>query len=345
MNTFGKALKLTTFGESHGKAIGGVLDGMPANLQIDFKEIERLVQKRKGGQNAFVTPRKEEDCVEFLSGIFERKTTGAPISFIVKNKNMQSKDYQKDIFRPSHADFTYFHKYANFDYRGGGRSSARETLVRVISAGIISPLLKNIHVQSGIYSIGNIEAQMIDFSHAQQSEIFALDPQKEAHQKQLLTEIREAKDSIGGTVWVSAKGALLGLGEPLYNKLDAKIAEAMMGINGVKAVEIGEGVCSSKMRGSQYNDCITPNGFASNHSGGILGGIGNGEEILVKVHFKPTPSIALPQNTINASSQNIQINIQGRHDPCIAIRGSVVAEAMMRLVLADMLLLAHKDFR
>lgn len=341
MNTFGTALRLTTFGESHGEAIGGILDGMPSNLEVDFDVIQNLIQKRKGGRNAFVTPRAEEDRVEFLSGIFEGKTTGAPIGFVIKNKNTQSKDYQKDIFRPSHADFTYFYKYKNFDFRGGGRSSARETLVRVVAAGIVAPLLQNIKIQSGIYSIGEIEAQNLDFSYAQQSEIFALDSQKEREQKKLLQEVREQGDSIGGSVCIRARGELLGLGEPLYYKLDAKLAEAMMGINGVKAVEIGEGINSSKMRGSQYNDVITPQGFLSNHSGGILGGIGNGEEILVKVHFKPTPSIALPQESINSSNEAISLQIQGRHDPCIAIRGSVVAEAMMRLVLADMVLFAR----
>lgn len=347
MNTFGFSLRLTTFGESHGQAIGGVLDGMPPHLKIDFDLIQTLIQRRQGGRNAFVTPRFEEDKVEFLSGIFEGATTGAPIAFIVRNNHAQSKDYQRGVFRPSHADFTYFHKYGNVDFRGGGRSSARETLIRVIASGIVSPLLQDLQIQSGLYAIGGIKAETIDFSYAKQSEIFALDSKIEHQQKQCIQDAREMGDSVGGVVLLSAKGKLLGLGEPLYAKLDAELARAMMGINGVKAVEVGEGIKASSMKGSQYNDPITPQGFKSNHSGGILGGIGNGEEILLKVHFKPTPSIALPQDSINSSNQAIQIAIQGRHDPCIAIRGSLIVEAMAKLVFADMILLQKnkRDFR
>lgn len=345
MNTFGISLRLTTYGESHGIAIGGVLDGMPPNLAIDFEKIQALIQKRKGGKNAYVTPRSEEDKVEFLSGIFEGKTTGSPIAFIIHNHNTQSKDYQRDILRPSHADFTYFHKYKHYDYRGGGRSSARETLVRVVASGLVSPILQEIEIQSGVYSIGEIKAREINFSYAQKSEIFSLDPQVEDSQKALIQKMRSQGDSIGGVVWAKARGPkLLGLGEPIYGKLDAKLAEAMMGINGVKAVEIGEGIQASYMKGSEYNDCITPQGFGSNHSGGILGGIGNGDDILIKVYFKPTASISLPQNSITTSNKAITLQIKGRHDPCIAIRGSVVVEAMMRLVIADMILLSKKDF-
>lgn len=347
MNTFGFSLRLTTFGESHGQAIGGILDGMPANLKIDFNLIETLIQRRQGGRNAFVTPRFEEDKVEFLSGIFQGATTGAPIAFIIQNNHSQSKDYQKDIFRPSHADFTYFHKYGNVDFRGGGRSSARETLIRVIASGIVAPLLEDLQIESGVYAIGGLQSEKIDFNYAKQSEIFSLDSAVENKQKAWIQEAKRMGDSLGGVVLLRAKGKLLGLGEPLYAKLDAELARAMMGINGVKAIEIGEGIKASKMKGSQYNDPITPQGFKSNHSGGILGGIGNGEEIILKVHFKPTPSIALPQDTINSSNEAIKIAIQGRHDPCIAIRGSLVVEAMAKLVFADMILLQKnkKDFR
>lgn len=279
------------------------------------------------------------DHIEFLSGIFEGKTTGAPIGFIINNQNTQSKDYQKEIFRPSHADFTYFHKYHHFDFRGGGRSSARETLVRVIASGIVAPLLQDITVESGVYAIGELQAAQCDFDYAKKSEIFALDPKLESLQKHYLQEIKNQDDSIGGIVQVRAKGQLLGLGEPLYYKLDSELARAMMGINGVKAVEIGEGIKASVMKGSEYNDWISSNGFRTNHSGGILGGIGTGEEIRLTIYFKPTPSISLPQQTINRALEECEISIQGRHDPCIAIRGCVVAEAMMKLVLADMLLL------
>lgn len=342
MNTFGFCLRLTTFGESHGSAIGGVLDGMPPNLPIDFEHIEELIQRRQGGKNSFVTPRFEEDKVEFLSGIFQGATTGAPIAFIVRNQNAQSKDYQQGIFRPSHADFTYFHKYHNVDFRGGGRSSARETLIRIIASGIAKPLLQGIEIEGGVFGIGGIYAEKLDFSYAKTSEIFSLDSNIESKQKQCIQEAKDNGDSIGGVVLLRARGDLLGLGEPLYAKLDAELARAMMGINGVKAVEIGEGIKSSSIRGSQYNDAITPQGFSSNHSGGILGGIANGEEILIKVHFKPTASISIKQSSINHANQAIEIAIQGRHDPCIAIRGSVVVEAMAKLVLADMVLLKKR---
>lgn len=344
MNTFGYALRLTTFGESHGGYIGGVLDGLPSNLQIDLEKIQKNIERRSGGRSAYVTPRKESDICEIISGVFEGKTTGAPLAFIIKNTHQRSQDYSniKDIFRPSHADFTYFHKYGNIDYRGGGRASARETLVRVIASSIIEPLLEGIEVESGVLGVGGILASEIDFSYARESEIFALDRGMEEAQKECITLARESGDSVGGVVMLRARGDLLGLGEPLYYKLDAEIARAMMGINGVKAVEIGEGVGSSSMRGSEYNDAMSKNGFLSNHSGGILGGIANGEEILVKIHFKPTPSIALPQNTLDKEGSERVIKIKGRHDPCIAIRGSVVCEAMMKLVLADMILVRSK---
>lgn len=344
MNSFGLALKFTTFGESHGECIGGVLDGLPSNLPIDLQKIQEAIKRRAGGRNAFVTPRAESDICEILSGVFEGKSTGAPIAFVVRNTHQRSKDYSnlKDIFRPSHADFTYFHKYGNVDYRGGGRASARETLARVIASSIVEPLLKDIVVESGVLGVGEVIAEQFDFAFAKTSEIFSLDSHKEKQQKQKITDLKQRGDSIGGVVLIRAKGDLLGLGEPMYYKLDAEIARAMMGINGVKAVEIGEGVNASKMIGSDYNDAMDKNGFLSNHSGGILGGIANAEEILVKIHFKPTPSIALPQHTINKQGKEEILQIQGRHDPCIAIRGSIVAEAMMRLVLADMILLRRK---
>ncbi|RDU69909.1 chorismate synthase [Helicobacter cholecystus] len=345
MNTFGTALRLTTFGESHGECVGGVLDGLPANLSINLQSIHQAIKKRAGGRNAFVTPRSESDICEILSGVFEGKSTGAPLAFIVRNTHQKTQDYSnlKDVFRPSHADFTYFYKYGNSDYRGGGRASARETLVRVIASSIVEPLLQNISVQSGILGIGEIVGEQLDFSFASQSEIFALDQNKEFAQKQCITECRENGDSIGGVVLLRVRGDLLGLGEPIYYKLDAEIARAMMGINGVKAVEIGEGVHASKFKGSRYNDMLSKKGFLSNHSGGILGGIANGEEILVKIHFKPTPSIALPQTTLNKYGEEQMLQIKGRHDPCIAIRGSVVAQAMMKLVLADMILLRRRQ--
>ncbi|MCL9822492.1 chorismate synthase [Helicobacter colisuis] len=343
MNTFGEALKLTTFGESHGAGIGGVLDGLPAGLTIDEDFIAQEMQRRQGGRNLFSTQRKEVDKVQILSGVFEGKTTGTPLGFFIHNNANKSSDYAniKDIFRPGHADFTYFHKYGIRDYRGGGRSSARETSARVAAGAIAKCLLNEfgITLRSGIFSIGEIECQRIDFNFAKESEIFSLDKDKEESQKEAILRAKNSHDSIGGVALVSAINIPIGLGEPLYYKLDSAIGALMLGLNGVKAVEIGSGTKASKMQGSLHNDSIAPNGFSSNHSGGILGGISNGEEIYFKVHFKPTPSIFIPQETINIQNKKHICAIKGRHDPCIAIRGSVVCESMLALILADMLLL------
>jgi len=284
MNTFGQALRLSTFGESHGLGIGAVLDGVPAGLAIDEIFIAKEMLRRAPGRNIYATPRKESDSVEILSGVFEGKSTGVPIGLWIGNTSNKSSDYNniKDIFRPNHADFTYFKKYGLRDYRGGGRASARESTVRV-AAG----------------------------SH----------------------------DSIGGVATICAFGLPVGLGEPLYHRLDGALGDALLGLNAVKAVEIGDGVKSSEQRGSMHNDKMNAHGFISNHSGGILGGISNGNILLLHVHFKPTPSIFIPQETLNISMQEVICKIKGRHDPCVAVRGSVVAEAMVALVLADMLLL------
>ena len=343
MNTFGKRFCFTTFGESHGRAIGCIVDGVPAGLKIDEVFIQSQLDRRKPGLNKFATTRKEGDKVEILSGVFEGLSTGTPIAMVIFNENQKSHDYEsiKEIFRPGHADFTYFHKYGLRDYRGGGRSSARETAARVAAGAIATLLLQTlqIRVQSGICAIGGIEADHYDFDYVAQSEIYALDKTVEEAQKEAILEAKNAHDSIGGVALVRIVGAPKGLGEPLYDKLDALLAEAMMGINGVKGVEIGEGFNASKLRGSQNNDAISSKGFNTNHSGGILGGISNGDEIVCKVYFKPTPSIFIAQETIDTQGNHQQCNLKGRHDPCIAVRGSVVAEAMAALVIADLLLL------
>ncbi len=343
MNTFGIKFRLTTFGESHGAGIGCVIDGVPAGLKINEEYIQKELDKRKPGQNSYSTPRKESDKVEILSGVFENLSTGAPITLFIANQNQKSKDYSniKDLFRPGHADMTYFYKYGIRDYRGGGRSSARETAARVAGGAIAQKMLEslNIKVQSGIFSIGGIEAINTDFKYANNSEIFALDKEKEELQKELIIKCKKSHDSIGGSVLLQIKNVPSGLGEPLYHKLDASLAGAMMGINGVKAVEIGEGVNASKLRGSENNDQISHEGFLSNHSGGILGGISTGEDIELKIHFKPTPSIFIPQSTIDTQKNVVNCKLKGRHDPCIAVRGSVVAKHMANLVIADMLLL------
>jgi len=343
VNTFGKKFCFTTFGESHGRAIGCVVDGVPAGLEIDEAFIQRELDRRKPGQNKFATARKEGDKVEILSGVFEGLSTGTPIAMVIFNENQKSGDYDtvKELFRPGHADFTYFHKYGFRDYRGGGRSSARETAARVAAGAIAKLLLNTLHVKvrSGICAIRGIEAKCYDFSHVAKSEIYALDASVEEAQKAAILEAKNAHDSVGGVALVEIVGAPKGLGEPLYYKLDALLADAMMGINGVKGVEIGEGFHASALKGSQNNDALTPEGFVTNKSGGILGGISNGDTITCKVYFKPTPSIFIEQNTIDTQGNALTCSLKGRHDPCIAVRGSVVAESMAALVIADLLLL------
>ncbi len=343
MNSFGERFIFTTFGESHGKAIGCVVDGVPAGIYIDEEYIQAQLDRRKPGQNEFATSRKEGDKVEILSGVFEGKSTGTPIAMVIFNQDQKSKDYTniKDIFRPGHADFTYFHKYGIRDYRGGGRSSARETAARVAAGAIAKLMLRelNIEVLSGVYAIGGIEAERVDFKYAKDSEIYSLDRDKESSQKEAILKAKKSHDSIGGVAFVRVVDAPIGLGEPIYYKIDAKLADAMVSINGVKGVEIGLGAESSKVLGSQNNDPIKSRGFSTNYSGGVLGGITNGENIDIKVYFKPTPSIFQPQQSIDIENREVECLLKGRHDPCIAIRGSIVAEAMAALVVCDMLLL------
>ncbi len=343
MNKFGIRLSFSTFGESHGAGIGCVVDGVPAGLKIDEAFIQSELDRRKPGQNEFATARKEADKVEILSGTFEGLSTGTPIAMVIYNTNQKSKDYSniKDIFRPGHADFTYWNKYGIRDYRGGGRSSARETAARV-AAGAIAKLMiaeLGIEVQSGIIEIAGIRSQEHDFDYVKTSEIYTLDKHAEDAQKAAILEAKTRHDSVGGAALVKIKNTPIGLGEPLYYKLDAVLADAMMGINAVKAVEIGDGIESCRTTGSTNNDPIRNNGFKSNHSGGILGGISNGEDINISVYFKPTPSIFIEQETIDTHDTEQHFSLKGRHDPCVAIRGSVVAESMAALVIADMLLL------
>jgi chorismate synthase len=343
MNTFGKKLTLTTFGESHGKALGCILDGVPAGLKIDEDFIQSELDRRKPGKSKLETGRKEDDKFEILSGTFEGLSTGNPIAMVIFNTNQKSKDYEnvKDLFRPGHADFTYFHKYGLRDYRGGGRSSARETAARVAGGAIAKLMLKElgINIQSGLCEVDGIKGEVQNFEHARNSKMYALDPGKEAEQEAAFLRAKDNHDSVGGVVLTTATGVPIGLGEPLYYKLDGILAEAMMGINAAKAVEIGDGITSTHLKGSQNNDAITLNGFKSNHAGGILGGISNGDTIIVKTHFKPTPSIFQEQDTITTHNEEVKCNLKGRHDPCVALRGAVVCEAMMALTLADMTLL------
>ena len=343
MNRFGIRFCFSTFGESHGKAIGCLIDGVPAGLKIDEEFIQGELDRRKPGQNEYATARKEADKVEILSGVFEGMSTGTPIAMVIYNTNQKSKDYSdiKDVFRPGHADFTYWHKYGIRDYRGGGRSSARETAARVAAGAVAKLMLKplGIELESGIVQIAGIEAKELDFSYAPTSEIYALDAGVEQAQKDAVLEAKNLHDSVGGVAQVRITNLPAGLGEPLYYKLDGVLADAMMGINAVKAVEIGDGFESASAFGSTNNDPIRSNGFESNHAGGILGGISNGEEVRLNVYFKPTPSIFMQQHTVTSNNKEVDFALKGRHDPCVAIRGSVVAEAMAALVVADMVLL------
>ena len=341
MNTFGKKLTLTTFGESHGVAIGGVIDGLPAGLKIDIDFIQSELDKRRPGQSSFTTARDEADKIEIFSGFFDGMSTGAPIGFAIFNNNQKSNDYDnlREIFRPGHADFTYFKKYGFRDHRGGGRSSARETAIRVAGGAFAQLLLNefNIEVLSGVFSIGKVFRDKVDFNFAKNSQIYALG--NEEAMKEAVNKARNDHDSVGAVVLSVVKNAPAGLGEPLYDKLDSALAAALMGINGVKAVEIGAGVKASETFGSVNNDEMDELGFLSNNAGGILGGISSGEDIVLKSHFKPTPSIFKEQKTLNLQGEVVDFELRGRHDPCIGIRGSVVATAMIRLVIADMLLL------
>jgi len=343
VNSFGQKLKFSTFGESHGTALGCLLDGVPAGLEIDEEYIQSELDRRKPGKSEFETARKEADKVEILSGVFEGLSTGTPIAMIIYNTNQKSKDYTniKDVFRPGHADFTYFHKYGIRDYRGGGRSSARETAARVAAGAIAKLMLNklNISIESGISEVHGIKSEKFDYENAKSSIIYALDASKEEAQKEAILKAKNSHDSVGGVSRVLIKGAPVGLGQPLYYKLDAILADAMMGINAVKAVEIGDGVLSAEVLGSQNNDEIRANGFESNHAGGILGGISNGEDIVMNVYFKPTPSIFKEQHTVTTTNEEVDFSLKGRHDPCVAIRGTVVCESMAALVIADMMLL------
>jgi chorismate synthase len=342
MNDFGKIFKFTTFGESHGKAIGVVIDGVPAGLKIDEEFIQNEMDRRRPGKNKYATQRNEADKVEILSGVFEGISTGTPISMVIFNTNQKSRDYNniKDIFRPGHADFTYFNKYGIRDYRGGGRSSARETAARVAVGAIAKLILKelNIQINSGVIEIGGIRAEVEDYEYAKTSEIFALDPEQENIWKSAIIEAKKEHDSLGGSVKVKIENLPIGLGEPIYYKLDNILASAMVSINAVKGIMIGNPI-AHKLKGSQNNDEIRKDEFLSNNAGGILGGISDGEDIEMEIFFKPTPSIFKTQKTIDKDGNEVDFNLEGRHDPIVAIRGSVVAEAMSAVVIADMLLL------
>jgi chorismate synthase len=339
-NTFGTLFTVSSFGESHGPAIGCVVDGCPPGLALCAEDIQAELDRRKPGTSRHVTQRREPDSVEILSGVFEGKTTGTPIGLLIRNQDQRSKDYGNiaETFRPGHADYTYTQKYGFRDYRGGGRSSARETAVRVAAGAIARKWLLErygIHIRGWMSALGPIEIPFVCAEDIENNAFFApnaaLVPQLESY----MDSLRKSLDSVGAKITVSATGVPPGWGEPVYDRLDAEIAYAMMGINAVKGIEIGAGFDSVAQRGSEHGDEMTPQGFASNHAGGILGGISTGQEIVVNMAIKPTSSIAQPRRSINTQGEAIEVATQGRHDPCVGIRATPIAEAMLALVLID----------
>jgi len=345
-NSFGNLLKLTTYGESHGTAIGGIIDGFPAGLEIDLDAIQNELNRRKPGQSKIVTQRKEPDSVEFLSGIFEGKTTGTSIGFIIKNTNQKSKDYNNNtnVYRPSHADFTYDKKFGSRDYRGGGRSSARETANWVVAGALAKQLISSISINAFTSSVGEIFIdklyQDLDFSKTEDNIVRCPDEASAEKMISKIQEIRKAGDTIGGTITCVAQNMPVGLGEPIFNKLHAELGKAMLSINAVKGFEFGSGFCGAKMKGSEHNDIFNEDGSTqSNLSGGIQGGISNGMDIYFRVAFKPVATIMSAQQTINSESEVTEITGKGRHDPCVVPRAVPIIEAMTALVLADFWLL------
>lgn len=338
-STFGQIFRVTTFGESHGIALGAIVDGCPAGLPLSEEDLQKDLDRRKPGQSKLVTQRKESDAVKILSGTFEGRTTGTPIGLIIYNEDAKSKDYEaiKDLFRPGHADYTFFKKYGFRDYRGGGRSSARETVARVAAGAIARKLLarEGIEIIGYVAQVGPVKIKKIDYSQIRLNPLFCPDPDAAEEMTRVIQQAQSEKDSVGAMVEVVAKGVPAGLGEPVFDKLDAALAGAMMSVNAVKGIEIGAGFRVVEMRGSQNCDPITPTGFKSNNAGGILGGISNGDEIVVRLAVKPTSSIAIEQETIDIHGRPAKIATKGRHDPCVGLRAVPIAEAMMALVLVD----------
>ncbi|MDX8406211.1 MAG: chorismate synthase [Mariprofundus sp.] len=341
----GHIFKLTTAGESHGAALLGIIEGCPAGLELSEADIQPDLDRRKPGQSKYTTQRREADEVEILSGVFEGKTTGCPIGLLIRNTDQRSKDYSdiKDKFRPGHADFTYYEKYGLRDYRGGGRSSARETAIRVAGGAIAKKFLQasaGISILGWVDQIGPVKADFAKFNAAEISKnpFFCPDAQAARAMADYMDKLRKTGDSIGAAVSVEARGMLAGLGEPVFDRLDADIAKALMNIPAAKAVEIGDGFSCVETKGSEFGDAIRATGFQSNHAGGILGGISNGDSIRARMMLKPTSSILRPRPTIDIHGDETEIITKGRHDPCVGIRAVPIAEAMLALVLADHLL-------
>jgi len=339
-NSFGKLFTITSFGESHGPALGCVVDGCPPGLELSEADMQRDLDRRKPGQSRFTTQRREADSVKILSGVFEGKTTGTPIGLLIENTDQRSKDYSKikDQFRPAHADYTYFKKFGIRDYRGGGRSSARETAMRVAAGAIAKKFL---HVECGIgimgylSQLGPIAIQQVILEEVEQNPFFCPDPDKVPEMEEYMAKLNKEGNSIGAQVTVVASNVPVGLGEPVFDRLDADIAKALMSINAVKGVEIGAGFNSVVQKGSEHRDEITADGFLSNHAGGVLGGISSGQDIVATLALKPTSSIRLPGRSLTTCGEETEVITTGRHDPCVGIRATPIAEAMLALTIMD----------
>ncbi len=339
-NTFGRLFAVTTFGESHGPALGAIVDGCPPGLALSEADLMQDVERRRSGTSHHTSQRREPDQVRILSGVFEGRTTGAPIGLLVENTDQRSRDYEKikDRFRPGHADYTYQQKYGHRDYRGGGRSSARETVMRVAAGAIARKYLAErlgVRIYGYLAAIGPLTLAPVDPPSAYQNPFFCPDPARRPELEALMWQVREAGDSVGARVTVIASGVPPGLGEPVFDRLDADLAHAMMGINAVKGVEVGDGFAVVGQRGSEARDELTPAGFTANHAGGVLGGISTGQDIVVSLALKPTSSIQVPGRTIDLEGRPVEVVTTGRHDPCVGLRATPIAEAMLALVLMD----------
>ena len=340
-NTLGQVFRVTTFGESHGVALGCIIDGCPPGLVISEADIQAELDRRKPGTSKFTTARREPDQVKILSGVFEGVTTGTPIGLLIENTDQRSQDYSKiaETFRPAHADYTYLQKYGVRDYRGGGRSSARETAMRVAAGAIAKKYLKErlgVEVRGYLSQLGPIKVEQVDWSIIDDNPFFCPDSAKVSEMEAYMTELKKTGDSIGAKITIVAKNVPVGLGEPVFDRLDADLAHALMSINAVKGVEIGDGFAVVEQKGTQHRDEMSPEeGFMSNHAGGILGGISSGQDITAHIALKPTSSVTVPGKSINRQGEAVEMITKGRHDPCVGIRATPIAEAQMAIVLLD----------
>lgn len=339
-NTFGKLFTITTFGESHGLALGCVIDGCPPGIELSAEDLQIDLDRRKPGQSRYTTQRREADEVKILSGVFEGKTTGTSIGLVIENTDQRSKDYSKikDQFRPAHADYTYMHKYGIRDYRGGGRSSARETSMRVAAGAVAKKVLKEtwgIEVRGYLSQLGPIAIDSVDWDEVEKNPFFCPDASKIEEMENYMQTLNKEGNSVGAKISIVASNMFPGLGEPVFDRLDADLAHGLMGINAVKGVEIGDGFSCVAQKGTQHRDEITPQGFLSNHAGGVLGGISSGQDLVAHIALKPTSSVRVPGRSIDIDGNAVDVVTTGRHDPCVGIRATPIAEAMVALVLLD----------